>query len=161
MFPLLSIPVQELLKLSSGLCMHSPVLVFCWASTSISSLMQTRAHWGHGTSIRVSCSKQFIMDWWSIFSVLYLSLQKKVGTWKQWTPVPSYLWWKLLLKWKHCLIMLLVVRYDTEHIYTMITTDYSLWFLFVVGHYWCSTWPNIQCFSYNCSLLVRKVIMYL
>ena len=36
---------------------------------------------------------------------------KKMGTWKLWTPVPSCQWRRLLQKWKHCRIMLLVVRY--------------------------------------------------
>jgi hypothetical protein len=45
-------------EIFSGLCIHSLVLVFCRASTSILPLMQTWARWGHGTSIRVSLQKK-------------------------------------------------------------------------------------------------------
>ena len=46
-------------EIFSGSCIHSPVLVFCRASTSILPLMQTWALWGRGTSIRVSLQKKW------------------------------------------------------------------------------------------------------
>ena len=81
----------------------------------------------------------------------------RVDTWKSWTDVANYPWWRPLLKWRHYQTTLKMARYIIFCSHVACTCIVQASCTFTVGYHRCATWLHGQCLSHYRPMLIWKV----